>query len=89
MPRSRDLDRLKKFEPQREGSQISSTKSHLISYKEGSRWPSREPIADGQLSIKGPLNTIHRFKAMCKADRRTYADMLEILMNSLEKNSDV
>lgn len=85
MPRSLDLDRLKKFEPKTEESQISNTTSDSFSHQEGSRWPSREPIVDGQLSIKGPLNTIHRFKAMCKADRRTYADMLEILMNSFEK----
>ena len=89
MPRSLDLDRLKKFEPKTEESQIPSTTSSSFSYEEKSRWPSREPIVDGQLSIKGSLNTIHRFKSMCKADRRTYADMLEILMSSFEKNNDV
>jgi hypothetical protein len=51
------------------------------------RWPSREPVADGQISIKGPLSTIRRFKAMCKDDRRTYADMLGILMDAFEKGN--
>lgn len=42
---------------------------------------------DGQISIKGPLSTIRRFQALCKEDRRTYADMLKILMDKFEKMS--
>ena len=44
-------------------------------------------MADGQISIKGPLSTIRRFKTMCKDDRRTYADMLSILMDEFEKKT--
>lgn len=55
------------------------------------RWPSREPqdqsrerLPEGQLSIKGPLHILERFKRLCKDDRRSYYDMLEILMNEYE-----
>ena len=49
------------------------------------RWPSREPVRDGQVSIKAPLDVIERFRAMCRDDRRTYADMLGILMDRFEE----
>lgn len=46
-----------------------------------SHFPSREAPADAQLNLKGPREVLDRFKALCKADRRTYADMLGILMD--------
>jgi hypothetical protein len=49
-----------------------------------SRFPSREPATDGQLNLKGPKPVLDRFRAMCKADRRAYYDMLEILMDHFE-----
>lgn len=49
-----------------------------------SRFPSREASPDGQLNLKGPQHVLDRFKAMCKADRRAYYDMLEILMDQHE-----
>ena len=77
MPRSLDLDRLKQFEPQGE-----EAPRPLPAKPE--RWPSREPVRDGQISIKAPTDVIARFRRLCKDDRRTYADMLEILMNAYE-----
>ncbi len=79
MPRSLDLDRLKPFEPARQAGKEPQVQT------EGAedltpRWPSREPVRDGQISIKAPLDVIARFKKICKEDRRTYADMLHILM---------
>jgi hypothetical protein len=50
-----------------------------------SRFPSREAAPDGQLNLKGPKPILARFKAMCKADRRAYYDMLEILMDHFEQ----
>ena len=50
-----------------------------------SQFPSREAAADAQLNLKGPKPVLERFKAMCKADRRAYYDMLEILMNAYEQ----
>lgn len=49
-----------------------------------SRFPSREASLDGQLNLKGPQHVLDRFKAMCKADRRAYYDMLEILMDAYD-----
>jgi hypothetical protein len=86
MPKPLDLGRLQKFEPSGpalERRQADVDTAPINDRTE--RWPSREPVADGQISIKGPLGTIRRFKAICKDDRRTYADMLGILMDEFEK----
>ena len=53
---------------------------------EPERWPSREPIRDGQISIKAPTDVIERFRRICKDERRTHADMLSILMTSYERS---
>ena len=88
MPKSLDLGRLKQFEPSPQSTKQSANAGHPAEPEfQPERWPSREPVADGQISIKGPLSTIRRFKALCKEDRRTYADMLHILMDHFEKNS--
>ena len=52
-----------------------------------SSFPSREATPDAQLNLKGPKHILERFKAMCKADRRPYYDMLEILMDEFEDRS--
>jgi hypothetical protein len=92
MPRSLDLDRLRRFEPEPSPQPAPphlETKAmsyapapHPIETPE--RWPSREAVRDGQVSIKAPLDVIERFRAMCRDDRRTYADMLGILMDAYE-----
>lgn len=89
MPKSLDLNKLKRFEPIAQPSEhvvSSDLRSNLVD-DPAERWPSREPMADSQISIKGSLSTIRRFKALCKNDRRTYADMLNILMDRLEDKS--
>ncbi|MBB3713062.1 translation initiation factor 2 beta subunit (eIF-2beta)/eIF-5 [Limimaricola variabilis] len=100
MPKSLDFSRLQQFEPEsrqrtaprdevrprREAPDSSFSESS----REGSyaaspaRWPSRQEVRDGQISIKAPLDIIERFKLLCKSDRRTYADMLDILMREFE-----
>ena len=83
MPKPLDFDRLKQFEA-RPGPKIEP--EPVVDRVGGSatRWPSREPVMDGQISIKAPLNVLERFKGICKDDRRTYADMLGILMDRYE-----
>ena len=54
---------------------------------QASAFPSRETSSDGQLNLKGPRHVLERFKAMCKADRRAYYDMLEVLMDAYETGS--
>lgn len=49
-----------------------------------SRFPSREGPADAQLNLKGPREVLERFKTMCRDDRRSYYDMLRILMDAFE-----
>ena len=97
MPRSLDLDRLRRFEPSASvgrgaasGSDREASTSEPPPFRSGHdtedapRWPSREPVRDGQVSIKAPLDVIERFRALCRDDRRTYADMLGILMDAYE-----
>lgn len=83
MPKPLDFDRLKQFE----ASTTAKADPEPILDRAGDatgRWPSREPIRDGQISIKAPLDVLDRFKRICKDDRRTYADMLGILMDRYE-----
>jgi hypothetical protein len=83
MPKPLDIDRLKQFESR---PAVQNVEPSLVDKAGGlaERWPSREPIRDGQISIKAPLDVLDRFKRICKDDRRTYADMLGILMDSYE-----
>ena len=82
MPRSLDLDRLKQFEARPAPMPVPEQAT-----PEPGRWPSREAVRDGQISIKAPLGTIERFRALCRDDRRTYADMLGMLMDRFEGRS--
>jgi chromosome partitioning protein len=45
------------------------------------RWNSPAVFHDAQISIKAPSKVIDEFRAICVDDRRTYGDMLEILIN--------
>lgn len=84
MPRSLDRNRLRPFEPM--GSQavdVAMETKHagsMPNVPEGDegrqRWPSRETIRNGRISIETPLDVIERVRAMYKDDRRTYANML-------------
>lgn len=83
MPKPLDLDRLKQFEARPTAKvEVEPVLDSVAGNTE--RWPSREPLRDGQISIKAPLYVLERFKRICKDDRRTYADMLGILMDRYE-----
>lgn len=83
MPKPLDLDRLKQFEA-RPATKAEPEPDIDRAGGATERWPSREPLRDGQISIKAPLDVLERFKRICKDDRRTYADMLGILMDRYE-----
>tara|TARA_Y100001968_G_C19281867_1_gene679640 strand:+ start:565 stop:822 length:258 start_codon:yes stop_codon:yes gene_type:complete len=83
MPKPLDYGRLKQFE-RRSLVETEISASVEDTGNTSKRWPSREPVMDGQISIKAPLDTLDRFKRICKDDRRTYADMLRILMDGYE-----
>lgn len=81
-----NLDDLSDFEPKppkRKEEQIADKKA----VDKAATFPSREASAEGQLNIQGPKHILDRFKSVCKADRRPYYDMLEILMDSFEEKS--
>jgi hypothetical protein len=85
MPKPLDTNRLKQFESQPIANDTGPAPLDRVG-DINRRWPSREPSRDGQISIKAPLDVLDRFKRICKDDRRTYADMLEILMDRYESN---
>ena len=95
MPRSLDLNRLRQFavqSPTGQGAPMTGPapapehKAYPAAPAplEPVRWPSRDPVRDGQISIKAPLDVIERFRTLCRDDRRTYADMLTILMDAFD-----
>lgn len=83
MPKPLDTNRLKQFESRPIAEDVDPAPLDRAGDIH-TRWPSREPIRDGQISIKAPLDVLDRFKHICKDDRRTYADMLGILMDRYE-----
>ncbi len=85
MPRSLDLDRLRRFEPRPQPA-VTAEEGRVVDAP-AERWPSREAPRDGQISIKAPLDTLARFRRLCREDRRTYADMLAILMDAFEREA--
>lgn len=44
-------------------------------------WPSRE-VRDGQLGLRGPVEVLDEFKDLCKLERRSYVDMLRVMMEN-------
>ena len=87
MPKPLDTERLKQFESQPIPREDEPSPTNSPMNRAGgvtTRWPSREPVQDGQISIKAPLDVLDRFKRICKDDRRTYAAMLTILMDRYE-----
>ena len=81
MPPFEDLDDFKPRMGQDRASPVPETRKVV---DQVSQFPSREASPDSQLNLKGPRHVLDRFRAMCKADRRAYYDMLEILMDHFE-----
>ena len=80
-----NIEALDDFAPKSQTTTSAVTRKEIDKV---SSFPSRDAPREGQVSIKSPDNRIiERFKAMCKADRRKYYDMLEILMDAYEGKS--
>ncbi len=77
-----NLDDLNDFEP-RATQKAQGKLKHEVDRV--SHFPSRESSEDAQLNMKGRKAVLNRFKATCKKDRRSYVDMLEILMDCFEE----
>ena len=96
MPRELDTSKLQNFspKPRKVPPAVSEVPSETVTAEmkpnlrtespQPQAWPSREAPLEGQFTIRAPLNTITRFRQICKDDRRTYAGMLEILMDRFE-----
>lgn len=94
MPRELDTSRLSQFTPKPRKSTPAPEEKPKEPRKRAKTpepapepWPSREPPQEGQFTIRAPLDEIARFRKICKDDRRTYADMLRILMDLYESKS--
>ena len=91
MPRELDISKLQKFSPRKPKAaaekppQPKKVQAKAPEPAQPDAWPSREAPKEGQFTIRAPLDEITRFRNICKDDRRTYADMLRILMDSFEK----
>jgi hypothetical protein len=46
------------------------------------RWKSREPDPVVQMSLRMHATVYDQFRALCKKERRTNGDMLEVLLKS-------
>ncbi len=49
---------------------------------------STQAFPEAQINIRGPQPTIERFKQICHAERRTYFDMLERMMDVWDARFD-
>ena len=78
------FDDMEDFAPRGTGQGAADTRRAVDAV---STFPSREAASDGQLNLKGPRRVLDRFRAMCKADRRSYYDMLEILRDRYDGKS--
>lgn len=47
-----------------------------------SHFPSRDPSTEQQINIRAPDKVLKRFRMLCRAERRTYADMLSRMMDA-------
>lgn len=76
----RPLDRsmLENFKPRQDETMPVSGWQRRDAPEEGDR--------EGQFTIRAKLSSIERFRKMCREDRRTYAAMLEILMDKYDES---
>lgn len=60
----------------------------LIAHTKGPVKNKLEKQPKGQISIKAPLDVIERVRKLCKDDLRADADMLSILRDAHDRNSE-
>ena len=79
-----DLGSLSDFRPR---SPLESQEGGPSPEKPGTGWSRREAPQESQFTIRARLETIERFKKMCRppgGGRFTYAEMLDKLMDKME-----
>ena len=80
-----NFDKLSSFEPKTK--KPNRVERFAQNPEPESSWESREAPQESQFNIRAPKDLINRFKRVCKDDRRTYAGMLEILLDKFEENN--
>ena len=86
MPKELDITALKQFEP-KPSVPDHDTRREPTAPAPKTPWPSREPDSHQEfvaLHIRAPKEIAEEFKAICNADRRSYAEMLKILMQGYQ-----
>lgn len=79
-----DLESLSDFQPRRP---VAPEKPEILE-KPRSEWSRREAPRESQFTIRANIDTIERFKKLCRppsGGRFTYGEMLEILVDKAEK----
>jgi hypothetical protein len=79
-----DIGSLDDFTPRRQERSQEDSQPVAQSGASGSDWNRREAPREGQFTIRAKLDTIARFKSLCRprsGGRYTYGEMLEILMD--------
>jgi hypothetical protein len=56
-------------------------------YASADRWPSRNPNETVQMSLRMGRLAYQQFRDLCKKERRTNGDMLEVLMRSYARSN--
>lgn len=77
-----NLENLDDFQPRKASQAIESLVEDA-----GAGWSRREAPQESQFTIRARVNTIERFKRMCRppgGGRFTYGEMLERLMDKAE-----
>lgn len=80
-----DIGSLDDFQPRNQPAPEAKKLKTPLSLSEG--WSRREAPQEGQFTIRAKLDTIERFKQMCRPEgegRFTYGEMLERLMDHMD-----
>lgn len=91
MRKSLELGGLSDFEPRRStrGDRPAPSEKAASKERDDEGWPSREPLPEApaqvQLNMRLDRAVSDRFKRLCRDDRRTYNDMLSILMDAFDE----
>lgn len=56
--------------------------------QQAATWDSRDVVPDVQLNLRAPRQVAHEFKQLCKRERRTYGDMLRVMMECFDRERD-
>lgn len=80
------MDDLDDFQPR--PPKAGAVKAERKAVQAVASFPSREASQEDQLNIKGAKATLDRFRALRKSERYPYAVLLEMLMDTYEREKE-